>query len=150
MRPARSAEDLPLPEAPTTATNGLPTRRAISSGDHALATEEVRRVLGLEGRKALYGQIAAERSLIGASSLSAVVSRARRVASSRSAISRMTSSSAERSPRRSMAARSADVPRRWAAPARASWLAIRCTAAGTPLLSSSILSSGRSSTACSA
>ena len=57
ITPARSTEDLPLPEAPTTASS-LPGRQpADQLGDDALAAEEELAVLGLEGEQATVGAL---------------------------------------------------------------------------------------------
>ena len=51
QQPARTADDLPLPEGPTTPSRLAPTSRATISRDEPLAAEEVIRVGDLEARR---------------------------------------------------------------------------------------------------
>ena len=52
MTPARSTDDLPLPDAPTTATSSFGPQPLDQLADHRLPTEEIVAVLGLEREQA--------------------------------------------------------------------------------------------------
>ena len=57
MRPARTAEDLPLPEGPTTASRVEPTRRATSSATKRSRPKKYSACAASNGARPRNGQI---------------------------------------------------------------------------------------------
>ena len=136
--PARTMDDLPLPEGPTTPSSVAPGRRATSSATSCSRPKNASASATSKLARPLYGQTC---------SAAAVSASTRPRARWRSTTLLVRSAWAARSSWRPTAARSAACSRRRLASARSHSATISWTRSGTPPVSSSTASSGSATAA---